>query len=221
MSSCGGCAVYRTSSGHPQLGQLLQQLQQLLPTEPVPFAAELTDLRLKIPVLLRLLLTLIPFFFPLRISSNAALIGCSVQTTLAVALDRTIADLGLKAAPDPYGAFAFYRCHGLQHTHQRTLCLRLRLTSVRERSTVDHVKRWELIAKRVDRETTPARRFTKGEIAQRLRMSRPALNRRLTGQTDWEYDKLIELAELLDTTVEELVSDNKSGENHTSVSGGL
>ena len=66
--------------------------------------------------------------------------------------------------------------------------------------------RWERIADRVNTETTP--HHTKGEIADWLGISRPALNRRLSGDIDWHYDELEKLAMMLKTTVEELVSDN-------------
>jgi transcriptional regulator with XRE-family HTH domain len=79
------------------------------------------------------------------------------------------------------------------------------------------VKRWELIAQRVNDETTP-RTLTKGEVAKRLGFSRPALDRRLKGQTDWEYDRLEVLAGLFGITVDQLISD-ESGENGTSVGG--
>ncbi len=78
-------------------------------------------------------------------------------------------------------------------------------------------QRWERIAQRVDTETKPVRRFTKGEIAQRLRISRPALARRLSGQVDWHYDELETLAILFGTTVGDLVGDG-FGDNHTTVS---
>ena len=55
------------------------------------------------------------------------------------------------------------------------------------------------------------RRLTKGNIADWLGISRPALNRRLTGDVAWHYDELEKLAMLLETTVEELVSDNGEG----------
>lgn len=74
------------------------------------------------------------------------------------------------------------------------------------------MNRTERIAQRVDTETAPVRRLTKGNIADWLGMSRPALNRRLNGQVGWEYDELEKLAMILETTVEDLV-----GENHTTV----
>ena len=75
------------------------------------------------------------------------------------------------------------------------------------------MQRWERIAKRVDDETSPVYRFTKGEIVQRLRISRAALDRRLKGKVGWKYDELEKLAEMFGLTVDELV-----GENHTHVS---
>jgi hypothetical protein len=74
------------------------------------------------------------------------------------------------------------------------------------------VTRSERIADKVRTATTPAKHLTKGELAQILSMSRPALDRRLNGQVPWSYEELETLALLLATTVSELV-----GENHTSV----
>jgi transcriptional regulator with XRE-family HTH domain len=79
------------------------------------------------------------------------------------------------------------------------------------------MKRWERIAQRVDAETTP-RTLTKGEVAKRLGFSRPALDRRLKGQTDWEYDRLETLADLFGITVDQLIAEDSS-ENGTSVGG--
>jgi len=75
--------------------------------------------------------------------------------------------------------------------------------------------RWERIAKRVTAKTTPVHRLTKGEIAQALKISRPALDRRLNGKVGWEYDQLETLATLLGTTVDELVSNDGSNKTVT------
>jgi hypothetical protein len=81
------------------------------------------------------------------------------------------------------------------------------LTCVRFCFSVAFMTRWERIAKRVDGATKPTRRLTKGNIAQDLGISRPALNRRLSGEVAWHYDELEKLAMLLGTTVNELVSE--------------
>lgn len=75
------------------------------------------------------------------------------------------------------------------------------------------MQRWERIAQRIEEATTPTRRYTKGEIALRLHISRPALDRRLAGSPAWEYDKLEALAALLGVTVEELVGDTSDQED--------
>jgi len=70
------------------------------------------------------------------------------------------------------------------------------------------MERWERIAQRVETATTPVRQITKGEIAQQLKISRPALSRRLHGKVGWEYDELEKLAHIFGTTVNELVGEN-------------
>lgn len=65
------------------------------------------------------------------------------------------------------------------------------------------MERWERIAKRVNTATRPVL-LTKGEIARQLNMSRPALNRRLDGEVEWEYDRLETLAHLLGITIDQL-----------------
>lgn len=73
------------------------------------------------------------------------------------------------------------------------------------------MQRWERIANRVAQETAPSQRPpTKGDIAQRLGISRPALNRRLHGEVNWHYDELELLAEMFNITVEELISGEES-----------
>lgn len=80
------------------------------------------------------------------------------------------------------------------------------------------MKRWEHIAERVNAATArPPWPLTKGEVAKRLDMSRPRLDRRLNGDTEWEYDKLEQLANLLGVTLEELVGENSV--NDTTVGG--
>ena len=78
------------------------------------------------------------------------------------------------------------------------------------------MQRWERIAKRVDQETSPVYRITKSEIAQRLKISRPALDRRLKGRVGWKYDELETLAELFNVTVNELIAEENS-DSHTPV----
>lgn len=75
--------------------------------------------------------------------------------------------------------------------------------------------RWERIAHRVETETTRPR-LTKGAIAKELEISRPALNRRLRGEVEWHYDDLLVLADLLDITLDDLVS-GEPGENGTHI----
>lgn len=70
--------------------------------------------------------------------------------------------------------------------------------------------RSERIAERIKAATAPIPHLTKGNVADWIGISRPALDRRLKGEVDWHYDELEALATLLDTTVEELVSSNGS-----------
>lgn len=51
------------------------------------------------------------------------------------------------------------------------------------------------------------RQTTKGEIARQLKISRPALSRRLNGKVGWEYDELETLARLFGITVDQLITE--------------
>ena len=73
--------------------------------------------------------------------------------------------------------------------------------------------RRERIARRVEDATTPQPHLTKGQIAQALGISRPALGRRLA-DGKWRYDQLETLAKLLHTTVDDLVGESTEIRNN-------
>jgi transcriptional regulator with XRE-family HTH domain len=82
------------------------------------------------------------------------------------------------------------------------------LTSCPIAINVSAVKTWERIAERINTETKPVYHLTKGEVARKLNMTRPALTRRLSGETAWHIDEIEKLAKLFGVSVNELISNN-------------